>query len=358
MNPAPRFALFLLGLSLGLGACARPGIERILLVCIEPLPAQRVGAYGASPSPTPTLDRLAAEGVRFEVVIAPSLLDRPGHASLFTALDPPRHGVRRDSDVLPDTVPTLSEALGRRGFASVVAASSSLLEGDPLGRSFDEALVSDRGDRQSIDAAIAWLAEAPPRFFLTLHLGARATGGPWSLEEIARLDAELGRFLAVFEAQPARGKSLVVVTSARASGQPDGQALRDVDLRVPLILVGVGLPRGRSLEVAVRLVDVAPTILTLARLPGIQGVDGRSLMPLITGKTMAWPYAYAEAGGDVPWMALRSPQHKFVRADPARLYDLEADPQEHHDIARVSPDLVGRLDSLLEARLARAVEGP
>jgi arylsulfatase A-like enzyme len=344
-----RLTSLLLGLCLLLGACARPGIERILLVCIERLPALSVGAYGAAP--TPTLDRLAAEGIRFEVVIAPSLLDRPGHTSLLTALDPPRHGVRRDGDALSAEVPLLPEVLARRGFATAAAFAQPLREGDPLGRGVGQSLVGD-GAAAAVDRAIAWLEEAPPRYFLSLHLGVRDGSTPPTPAETARLDAELGRFLDAFEALSARGESLVVVTSTRASGPETGLTLRDTDLRVPLILMGIGLPRGLVVEVPARLVDVAPTILTLARLPGIQGVEGRSLMPLITGKTMPWPYAYAEAGGAAPRTALRSPDHKYVRADPPALYDLRADPQERHDIAAERPEVVRRLDELLELRSA------
>jgi arylsulfatase A-like enzyme len=346
-----RLASLLLGLCLLLGACARPGIERILLICIERLPATSVGAYGAAPSRTPTLDRLAGEGLRFEVVIAPSLLERPGHASLLTALDPPRHGVRRDADALSAGVPSLPEALSRRGFASAAAFAQPLGQGDPLGRGVDQSLAGE-GVAETVDRAIAWLEGAPPRYFLSLHLGARDAATPLNPAELARIDEELGRFLAAFEARPARGESLVVVTSSRASGPETGLALRDADLRVPLVLTGIGLPRGRVVSVPARLVDVAPTILTLARLPGIPGVEGRSLMPLITGKTMPWPYAYAEAAGSARRTALRSPDHKYIRADPPALYDLRADPRERRNIASQRPEVVRRLDGLLALRAA------
>src|SRR5688572_25189183 len=59
---------------------------RFVLVTIDTLRADRVGCYGAGNGATPTLDALAARGVRFETVIAPAPLTLPSHATLLTAL--------------------------------------------------------------------------------------------------------------------------------------------------------------------------------------------------------------------------------------------------------------------------------
>ena len=56
---------------LALGACGGAP-ERVVLVSIDTLRADHVGAYGATGNPTPILDHVAAEGVRFETAIAPT----------------------------------------------------------------------------------------------------------------------------------------------------------------------------------------------------------------------------------------------------------------------------------------------
>jgi arylsulfatase A-like enzyme len=345
----------LLSLCLLLCACTRPGIERIVLVCIERLPAHAVGAYTGLPTVTPTLDRLASEGVRFDVVIAPTLQDRPAHASLLSGLDPPAHGLRSEADAFSTELPTLMSAIGRRGFESALAISQAPSAGDPLASGFEHRLVGGASVAETIDLAISWLDRAPRRYLLTLHLGGRNGPAPLAADEVAGIDAELGRFLRAFEAQPAAGTSLLVVSSARASGGLSGGSLRDEDLRVPLILVGPGLPRGRVVAQPVRLVDIAPTITTLARLSGIPGAHGRSMMPLLRGKTSPWPYAYAE--GRAGRAALRTPEHKYIRGDPPLLYDLLADPQERVDVSREHPEVANRLAGFLEARLTQSLEG-
>src|SRR6478672_9401347 len=60
----------------------------VLLVTIDTLRADRVGAYGSSLGLTPTLDRLAGEGVRFANAFAHVPLTLPSHATILTAAYP------------------------------------------------------------------------------------------------------------------------------------------------------------------------------------------------------------------------------------------------------------------------------
>src|SRR6185436_10187149 len=66
----------------------------IVLVTIDTLRADRLGAYGRSPSITPALDALATRGVVFENAWTTAPLTVPAHASLLTGLLPPKHGLR------------------------------------------------------------------------------------------------------------------------------------------------------------------------------------------------------------------------------------------------------------------------
>ena len=55
-------------------ACAPPSeevVERVLLVTVDTLRADHVGSYGATDAHTPTLDTLAASGVRFDQAVSP-----------------------------------------------------------------------------------------------------------------------------------------------------------------------------------------------------------------------------------------------------------------------------------------------
>ena len=66
----------------------------VLLVTIDTLRADRVGAYGDAAARTPHLDALARQGVLFEAAVSPVPLTLPAHATMLTGLLPPAHGVR------------------------------------------------------------------------------------------------------------------------------------------------------------------------------------------------------------------------------------------------------------------------
>ncbi|HYU44056.1 MAG TPA: sulfatase-like hydrolase/transferase, partial [Vicinamibacteria bacterium] len=66
----------------------------VVLVSIDTLRADHLAAYGYRAGRTPHLDALARDGVVFEDVYSHCPLTLPAHASLFTGLLPPHHGVR------------------------------------------------------------------------------------------------------------------------------------------------------------------------------------------------------------------------------------------------------------------------
>src|SRR5262245_20017333 len=69
----------------------------VLLITIDTLRADRLGCYGYRNATTPTLDGLAARGVRFKTAVAHTPLTGPSHASILTGLSPLGHGFRNNS---------------------------------------------------------------------------------------------------------------------------------------------------------------------------------------------------------------------------------------------------------------------
>jgi arylsulfatase A-like enzyme len=166
----------------------------VVLVSIDTLRADALGTYGGPP--TPTLDRLAAEGVVFERAFAPTPTTAPSHATLFTGQDVGRHGLLRNGQALPDAAATLAEAFHAAGFRTAGFASSFVLDGRfGWGQGFetwDDDLPDasstmkkapypgafwaehrfagfDRRATATTQAASAWLAAAPEPFFLFVH---------------------------------------------------------------------------------------------------------------------------------------------------------------------------------------------
>ncbi|HVN40349.1 MAG TPA: sulfatase, partial [Myxococcota bacterium] len=277
--------------------------ERIVLVTIDTLRADHIGCYGLASAHTPTLDRLAAEGVRYEVALSPAPLTLPSHTTIMTGLDPDRHGVRHNSVFsLDPAVPTLAERLHARGYATAAFVGAFVLDRRfGLARGFD--VYDDHfGDRRSslvgfaerragdvTDAFQRWLAAAPPRFFVWLHYyDAHASydppegfklSFPYDLYsgEIAYVDAQLGRALEALSARFDPAGTLVLVTSDHGESLGEHGELShsygvyEATQRVPLVARGPGFTGGRVAHELARLADVTPTLLAEAGAEPISG---------------------------------------------------------------------------------------
>ena len=92
------------------------GHPNVLLIIIDTLRADAIGAYSGNAEATPNLDRLARDGVRFANTYSQATWTRPSIATILTSLYPSVHGAERKFDALPDRVTTLAEALRADGY--------------------------------------------------------------------------------------------------------------------------------------------------------------------------------------------------------------------------------------------------
>jgi arylsulfatase A-like enzyme len=115
------------GSLLFLSACSRDLPPNIVLVSVDTLRADALGAYGG-PLPTPAFDRLAQEGALFERAFAPAPATASSHATLFTGQEPQRHGVLRNGESLPDAANALAEVFRANGWRTGAFVSSFVLD--------------------------------------------------------------------------------------------------------------------------------------------------------------------------------------------------------------------------------------
>ena len=392
---APLSRLLLLA-ALGCGPSGAPAPERIVLISVDTLRADHVGCYGASGARTPHLDTIAARGVRFEAALSPVPLTLPAHASLLSGRDPHAHGVRHNSihRLAPD-VPTLADRLAAAGYATAAVVGARVLErrfgldrgfshydDDVQGGPRGPTAFAERPADAVVDAALAWFAAAPDRFFLWVHLydphrpyapppgfasgfAARPYDG-----EIAFVDSEIGRLLAAVRERWGEAGLLVVATADHGESLGEhgelthGYSLYDATQRVPLLMRGAGLSEGLTVAEPVALADVAPTILALAGAAPLEGATGRDLRPWMRGSSGEPAAVYLETlatqldFGWSPLLGLRTERFKYVRAPRPELYDLAADPGETRDLAAERADVVRELDAELARRLAAGPAAP
>jgi arylsulfatase A-like enzyme len=96
----------------------------VLLITIDTLRADHVGAYGYSQARTPQIDHLAERGVLFREVVTPHRLTGPSHASILTGLMPEKHGVFKNMARMSKSIPTIAELLSSKGYVTASFVSS------------------------------------------------------------------------------------------------------------------------------------------------------------------------------------------------------------------------------------------
>ena len=88
----------------------------VLLVLIDTLRADHLGAYGYPRDTSPRMDELAAAGTVFERAYSNSNWTRPSVASLFSSAMPSRHGANEIDRAVSRDLPLLAEAMTQRGY--------------------------------------------------------------------------------------------------------------------------------------------------------------------------------------------------------------------------------------------------
>ena len=104
---------------------APPSLPNLLLITIDTLRADHLGAYGHAGATTPTLDGLAGLGIRFDQAFTPFPRTTPALASLFTGLLPAHHG-SRDVGQPIEHGERLAEVLAAAGYQTRAVSGTAL----------------------------------------------------------------------------------------------------------------------------------------------------------------------------------------------------------------------------------------
>ncbi|MCW5889397.1 MAG: sulfatase-like hydrolase/transferase [bacterium] len=351
--------------------CDRRRPPNVLFVTIDTLRADRLGCYGFGLAITPAVDRLAREGVRCSDAITSAPITLPAHASMFTGLFPPAHGVRDNGNyALAPEAMTLAERLRDAGYATGAVVSAAVLaKRYGLDQGFDAYdddlwaedepelfMIRERPAERTAARAVDWLERTSPDqpFFLWVHFfdphqpydvraADLAAMAPTPYDaEIAQADRGLGTLIAWLEEHARLDDTLVVVTADHGEslgehGEPThGIFVYDATVHVPLVFrFPRALPAGRVYDGPTRHVDLMPTILGLLGLEPPAATQGLALGDALAGRIPApTPVQYAEARlaeegfGMAPLYAIRHGGRKWIRAPLPELYDLGADPKE------------------------------
>ena len=322
------------------------------------------------------------------------------------------HGKTRRFARLDSEVPTLAEILRDAGYATAALVNNPFLNSRfGIARGFDAYDHDEGSDGRSrradamVDRALSWIdAHSDGPFFLLLHLfdphmnydapqpirgrftakwangftlpvmhtdwlrrnASKLAGAARNFiaaaydEEVAFVDAEVGRFFSGLEKRGLADEGLVFLTADHGEELFDhesfghGHTMFEEQLRVPLTVFGKGVAAARHRK-PVSIVDITPTILDALGIQTPVEMDGLSLWRVV--KDGVEPPArsiVAERRGIGPEqkVVIQWPYKLTAEAagGSARLYDLVQDPRETKELSASNPKVVSLLREQLHRR--------
>lgn len=351
----------------------------VFLITIDTLRADHLGCYGYKDVETPTIDSIAADGVRFSEAFTHSPITNTSHTSILTGLLPSVHGVTDFGVPLAPQHVTWAELLKKQGYQTAAFIGAVILDSNQLAPGLDRGFdfydnfpakteSKDRFGRverraQTVIAdAESWLSQHPrdaqssaPRF-MWVHLfdphDPYEPPQPFSEKyakhlydgEIAYADSQLGHFIGTLKQAGVYNNAILIIVGDHGEGLGEhgedthGLFLYDSTLHVPLIVKLPGANHhGEVIDKLVRTTDILPTVLSLTNTSAPPELNGTSLVPLIDGQANSQTNAARELLGETdyplrwgwaPIKALREQNAKLIEAPKPEFYDLQSDPHE------------------------------
>ncbi len=382
----------------------------VILISLDTLRADRLGAYGYERSTSPNLDAFAQASVLFERTVAESCWTLPSHVTMFTGLYPATHNVILPKRAVGPDTKLVTELLHDAGYDTIgVTAGGYLIPRHAMDRGFDFFNGHPKGFKRAIgmaqDQILALDRKSP--FFLFLHTydihcpydpGADFAGTFESSDaefietkdrcgrtgfaivdvspaqaaylsdryddSILEADTDLGTFFEFLRINGLLEDSLIIITSDHGEEFLEHGKIGHVKsvhrelMLVPLIIRAPGLEPRRISEQA-GLVNITPTILDFAGVATDVQFDAPSLRAIIAAPAGvgAEPMPrISQAGGEIgrlysamtpAWHLIQDPVN-----DSVSLFDMATDILEKNNVAEANPEIEKRLMEAIEAYVA------
>jgi len=393
-------------------------VNYVILISVDSLRWDYVGAYGSSHVRTPVIDQLAAEGALFKHAISLQPETGPSHISMLTGLSPLQHGVVRNGYVLSNDVATLAMYLRESGFqtAGFVSGWPLQVNNCALDRGFrtydyyfgliDHFDASYCGrfvrslpffvnglsrDAKSVtDLVLRWLSKnIDSPLFLFVHCydphqyygGLRArnrikpTRDDLSRErsfyaaKVEQVDAQIGRIVAFLKEKGVYNSTLLIFTADHGESLGEHEIyyqkenLYEDVIRVPLIIrYPQAIKRGTVVSNQVALTDIFRTILNATRLKSKQAPNSFDLIEEANGRAnrstrMIISNSFYKRKVK---HAVRTNEWKLIRNDDNQktyeLYNLFTDPTESVNLFSKETEIGRQLEVFLNRELSLRID--
>lgn len=378
------------------GAAEAPNV---VLLSVDTLRADHLGAYGYPLPTSPALDAFAKEALLFEDVTCEIPLTSPSFSSMLSARFPRMTGTTRNGLRMPPEVPLVAQQFQTAGYHTFCIQSNWTLKDklSGLGRGFDHyddgfhkkrwgfmkaerdggevtrLALEQLSSRPADQPFFAWIHYSDPHAPYHMHKSFRPAGKrAWHLDnvekvrvkydsEVAFTDHEIGRLLA---ALPENTQVVFVADHGESLYEHDylghGRRIHQTNMHIPLMIRAAGVTPGYS-SVPARGVDIARTLLGLAGLPVPEGMLGKNLLQ--DDIAMDRVRVFETYGGAVPnlpgvkgTMADAGPMRRgalyqgwklILDGGGDELFYLPDDPGELQNLAAAEGDRVRQLKALI-----------
>ncbi|MGE5340898.1 MAG: sulfatase-like hydrolase/transferase [Candidatus Omnitrophota bacterium] len=348
----------------------------VILLTLDTLRVDFVGAYGKHMAHTPALDRMADEGVRFETCISQTPLTLPSHTTMLSGTYPLHHQVRDNGGFcVPQNLELVSEILKKQGFATSAFIGSYVLHSSwGINQGFD--VYSDQFDLSKYERvslgnvrkpasevlgnAREWLkSNKKKKFFSWIHLyDPHAPYEPPSPYKekypnrpyrgaVEYMDDQLGQFFEFLKAEGISDNTLMIIAADHGESlgqhgeQTHGFFIYEPTVHVPLIIHAPFRFPASTVHETVELADITPTILDCLGIPIPSFMQGESLLGVMfKDKTLTKQEAYTETYFPrlhFGWSELKAiyqkGSFKYIQAPNDELYDIKKDADEKNNLA-------------------------
>ncbi len=310
------------------GATPAPRLN-LLLITSDDLNFDSMGFMGCSLGATPHLDAFAATSYVFAHTHAAAPICQPSRSALFSGRVPHRNGATGFNDMFAD-VPTLPEVLGARGYFK--AGINKLGHMTPLEKMgwdfslfYQKRIRDPQAYRQDTDEALRQAKASGKPFFLNVNIcdphrpfygtpgDLKREGTPVEPEfreadvtvppilpdlpdvrrevtqywnSVRRCDQAFGEVMGALHASGEAERTVIAFVSDHGMSLPFAKTTLYLNgTRTPLMIRYPGLPQVTiNHRDFVSNMDALPTLLQILGVPTPEGLDGRSLLPIIQGQ--------------------------------------------------------------------------
>lgn len=359
-----------------------------------------LGCYGDPYARTPNLDRLAAEGVRFNRAFVPQAGCSQSRASFLTGLYPHQHGqiglatwgfrlYREDTPNLPRSLKAAGYRTGIIGKLHINPESAFPFDFHEItGANFNRKHLGDYAKH-----ATSFITASDTPFFLSVNFpdahdpwlrqvdglpkspqtGAEVKAMPYMgidppamremvadyYNSLARLDACVGELLAALEKTGKASNTIVIYIGDHGADFLRGKrTCYEGGLRIPMLIRWPGNAKPQVRDELVSTIDLMPTVLAACGAAPVANLPGLALQPLFTNAPAEWRthlfaeyHTHAAASNYHPQRSVRTDRFKLIE----NLLPDTLNPDYADTIRKLEGDAKGRGETAFKDSLPQAI---